>query len=297
MRQKFISILTDPESLIKDKFAAEFGINLEELRSKYNIPLNVTDENYKDLEDAAIKFETEIFNQIDKLNLTASEIAVKLVNLFNPNDLISGKPTKLSKDPNTKVTDFDQLVYLASIIATPSQNFYAQLKEIISKPEFTNAPIFSQEYAVRVGYSQILNKEIFNNIVEQIHYIAQQNSDDEYIKTKTSLNNILTIYGGAGVGKTKGVAYLLKLMLPNANIITSAPTRKQTDNLSNSIQHDGNSFTKNELLEKILGRPIQSSDIKPIGDVSITSDISLKVSSDNLFGDAKTKVLFIDEIS
>ena len=297
MRQKFISILTDPKSLIKDKFAVTFGINLDDLKTEYNIPLEVTDENYKTLEESAIKFETAIFNHVNNLHLTASEIAVKLVNLFNPNDLISGKPTKLSKDPNTKVTDFDQLVYLASIIATPSQNFYAQLKEIISKPEFTNAPIFSQEYAVRIGYSQILNKEIFNNIVEQIHYIAQQNSDDEYIKTKTSLNNILTIYGGAGVGKTKGVAYLLKLMLPNANIITSAPTRKQTDNLSNSIQHDGNSFTKNELLEKILGRPIQNSDIKPIGAVSITSNISLKVNSDNLFGDSKIKVLFIDEVS
>lgn len=297
MRQKFINLLVSPDSLIKDKFAAEFGIELEKLRADLNIPLEVTEENYKDLEEAAIQLETAIFTQIDKSNLSSTEIAQKLVGLFNPQDLISGKPTKLSKDPNTVITDFDQLMYLASIIATPSQNFYNELREIISSPEFTNAPIFSQEYAVRVGYSQILNKEIFNSVISQVKNLAVTTSTDEYIQTKSPLSNMITIYGGAGVGKTKGVAYLLKLMLPNATVVTSAPTRKQTDNLSRSIQHEGGSFTKNELIEKILGRPLQGTDIKPISNVAITSDVTIKVSTDNLFGDATNKILFLDEVS
>lgn len=297
MRQKFVSLLVSPDSLIKDKFASEFGINLEQLRTELNIPLEITEENYKDLEEAAIQLETAIFSQINKSNLSSTEIAQRLVGLFNPQDLISGKPTKLSKDPDTVITDFDQLIYLASIIATPSQNFYNELRKIISNPEFTNAPIFSQEYAVRVGYSQVLNKEIFNSIISQIKNLAETTSTDEYIQTKSPLNNVITIYGGAGVGKTKGVAYLLKLMLPKASIITSAPTRKQTDNLSRSIQHEGGSLTKNELIEKILGRPLQSTDIKPISNVAVTSDITIKVNSDNLFGDAKNKILFLDEVS
>lgn len=297
MRQKFISILTDKDSLIKDKFASEFSIDLEQLREDFNIPSDVTEENYKELEEAAIKLETAIFTSIDKSNLTSTEIAQKLVSLFNPEDLLKGKPTKLSKDADTIITDFDKLVYLATIIASPSQNFYTELRNIISNPEFTNAPIFSQEYAVRVGYSQISNKEIFNSVILQLKQLAESTSSDQYIQTKSPLTNFLTVYGGAGVGKTKGVAYLLKLMMPKAKFLTSAPTRKQTDNLSTSIQHDGNSLTKNELLEKILGQPIQSDNIKPIGDVSITSDITLKVNSDNLFGDSETKILFIDEIS
>ena len=297
MRKKFVNLLVSPDSLIRDKFASEFGINLEQLITDLNIPLEITEENYKDLENAAIKLETTIFTQIDKLNLSSTEIAQKLIQLFNPKDLISGKPTKLSKDPGTVITDFDQLIYLASIIATPSQNFYNKLREIISSPEFTNAPIFAQEYAVRVGYSQVLNKEIFNSIIAQIRNLAETTTTDKYIQTKSPLNNIITIYGGAGVGKTKGVAYLLKLMLPNATIITSAPTRKQTDNLSRSIQHQGGSLTKNELIEQILGRPLQSTDVKPIDNVAVTSDITIKVNSDNIFGDASNKILFIDEVS
>lgn len=297
MRQKFINLLTSNESLIKDKFAVEFGINLEQLREDLHIPTEVTEENYKELEEAAIKLETAIFTAVDQSKLTSSEIAEKLISLFNPEDLLKGKPTKLSKDPNTTITDYDQLIYLASIIATPSQNFYSELKEIITQSDFTNAPIFSQEYAVRVGYSQISNKEIFNSIILQLKQLAERTSSDQYIQTKSPLSNMLTIYGGAGVGKTKGVAYLLKLMMPKAKFVTSAPTRKQTNNLSESIQHDGNSLTKNELIEKILGRPIQESDIKSIGDVAITSDINLNVSTDNIFGDSDTKILFIDEIS
>lgn len=297
MRQKFLEILTSSNSLIKEKFSVEFNIDLDKIISELNIPLEVTEDNYQELEEAAIKLETAIFTHINNSNLTNNDIADKLISLFNPVDLISCKPTKLGKDPNTVVTDFDRLVYLTSIIATPSQNFYNELKKIISNNNFTNAPIFSQEYAVRVGYSQILNKRLFNSVISNVKHLAEKTSDDEYIQTKSILNNILTIYGGAGVGKTKGVALLLKQLIPNANIITSAPTKKQTDNLSKSIEHTGASLTKNELLEKILGRTIQNSDIKPISNVSITADIKTKVNSNNIFGDQDTKVLFIDEIS
>ena len=91
-------------------------------------------------------------------------------------------------------------------------------------------------------------------------------------------------------------------MFEDANYITSAPTRKQTDRLTNSVESDGNSFTKNELVEKILGRQIKDSDISYIKDsnnnnVSITSNINIEVLKTNLFGDSKNKILFIDEIS
>lgn len=44
-------------------------------------------------------------------------------------------------------------------------------------------------------------------------------------------------------------------MFEDANYITSAPTRKQTDRLTDSVESDGNSFTKNELVEKNTRTP------------------------------------------
>lgn len=178
--------------------------------------------------------------------------------------------------------------------------FYKKLKEVISSEEFRNAPIFSQEYSVRVAYSQILNKDLFNSIIIKLKDIFQDNPDT-YIKTKSPLFNFTVVFGGAGVGKTKGVAFLLKKMFEDANYITSAPTRKQTDRLTDSVESDGNSFTKNELIEKILGRQIKDSDISYIKDgdnnISITSNVNIEVLKTNLFGDSKNKILFIDEIS
>lgn len=301
MKSKFISLLTDDTSILKDRFIKIFGIDLKQLSSDIEIPSSGEDIDFSQLEQASIALETRIFEAVKNLNLSADEIADKIVSLFDSNELVKSAPTTLSKNPSTEITVYDQMVYIATILSTPSQNFYKKLKEIISSSEFKNAPIFSQEYAVRVAYSQILNKDVFNSIIIKLKDIFQDNPDT-YIKTKSPLFNFTVVFGGAGVGKTKGVAFLLKKMFEDANYITSAPTRKQTDRLTNSVESDGNSFTKNELVEKILGRQIKDSDISYIKDsnnnnVSITSNINIEVLKTNLFGDSKNKILFIDEIS
>ncbi len=301
MKSKFISLLTDDTSILKDRFIKIFGIDLKQLSSDIEIPSSGEDIDFSQLEQASIALETRIFEAVKNLNLSADEIADKIVSLFDSNELVKSAPTTLSKNPSTEITVYDQMVYIATILSTPSQNFYKKLKEIISSSEFKNAPIFSQEYAVRVAYSQILNKDVFNSIIIKLKDIFQDNPDT-YIKTKSPLFNFTVVFGGAGVGKTKGVAFLLKKMFEDANYITSAPTRKQTDRLTDSVESDGNSFTKNELVEKILGRQIKDSDISYIKDsnnnnVSITSNINIEVLKTNLFGDSKNKILFIDEIS
>lgn len=301
MKSKFISFLTDDTSILKDRFIKIFGIDLKQLSSDIEIPSSGEDIDFSQLEQASIALETRIFEAVKNLNLSADEIADKIVSLFDSNELVKSAPTTLSKNPSTEITVYDQMVYIATILSTPSQNFYKKLKEIISSSEFKNAPIFSQEYAVRVAYSQILNKDVFNSIIIKLKDIFQDNPDT-YIKTKSPLFNFTVVFGGAGVGKTKGVAFLLKKMFEDANYITSAPTRKQTDRLTDSVESDGNSFTKNELVEKILGRQIKDSDISYIKDsnnnnVSITSNINIEVLKTNLFGDSKNKILFIDEIS
>lgn len=301
MKSKFISLLTDDTSILKDRFIKIFGIDLKQLSSDIEIPSSGEDIDFSQLEQASIALETRIFEAVKNLNLSADEIADKIVSLFDSNELVKSAPTTLSKNPSTEITVYDQMVYIATILSTSSQNFYKKLKEIISSSEFKNAPIFSQEYAVRVAYSQILNKDVFNSIIIKLKDIFQDNPDT-YIKTKSPLFNFTVVFGGAGVGKTKGVAFLLKKMFEDANYITSAPTRKQTDRLTDSVESDGNSFTKNELVEKILGRQIKDSDISYIKDsnnnnVSITSNINIEVLKTNLFGDSKNKILFIDEIS
>lgn len=303
MRIKFWQILTakDKDSLIKEKFKTLFDIDLESITP--NIPefkinenkYEISDEDYQKLVEASIELETKIFQTINNSKLSNLEIAKRLVSLFNEKELISGKPTKLNKNADTIITDYDQLIYLTTIIGAPSQNFYSKLKSIISKEDFKNAPIFSQEYAVRIGYSKILNPDLFNNVINELSKIAK-NSEDKYIQSKSPLTNVMSICGGAGVGKTKGVAYLLKKIFDEAGYITSAPSEKQTERLSESVEHNGLHLTKNELITKIIGGPIKDSDIIDLDGVSVTINPKLEVKTDDLFGDVPQKILFIDEI-
>lgn len=123
MKSKFISLLTDDTSILKDRFIKIFGIDLKQLSSDIEIPSSGEDIDFSQLEKASIALETRIFEAVKNLNLSADEIADKIVSLFDSNELVKSAPTTLSKNPSTEITVYDQMVYIATILSTPSQNF------------------------------------------------------------------------------------------------------------------------------------------------------------------------------
>ena len=187
-----------------------------------------------------------------------------------------------------------------SLIAYPSANFYNNLKTVITDESFNKAPIFSQEYAIRLIHATSERKDLFNEFVKYLSAKAKATSDDSYIQNKSQLLNFIATFGGAGTGKTQGVAYVLRKMMPAYKIVTVAPTRKQTDRLSAAIEHDGLSYTKAELIEQILGKQISESDInKVIGNDEIPTYTlkDLKLNPATMFAETENRIIFIDEIS
>lgn len=302
MRQKFTNLLLNNDnSTIKDKFSSLFNIDLDKLINDADFPSEeINESNFKQFEAASIKLETEIYQLINDQKLTNTEIVDRITSLFSPQSLILGKPTKLARD-TTAITDYDQAMYLLSIIAYPSANFYNDLKKIITDESFNKAPIFSQEYAIRLIHATSERKELFNDFVRSLSEKAKKVSDDFYVQSKSKLLNFIATFGGAGTGKTQGVAYVLRKMMPNHKVITVAPTRKQTDRLSAAIEHDGLSYTKAELIEQILGKQITESDIiQTTNKEQNTSVFSLKeldLNPATMFAETNNRIIFIDEIS
>lgn len=296
MRNKFFEALTNEN--FNKKFIEKFGIDLVALSKNISIPDKPDEKNLKEFEAGVSLLETQIYQEVGKLNLTNEQIAEKLISLFDADSIISGKPTQLSKNPETEITDLDKLVYLATIIGVPAQNYYNDLNEVISKDDFNFAPIFPQEYAARIAYANIINQPLFNSIVTKISSLAQANSNDAYIKTKTPLRNILTIFGGAGVGKTKVVDYIIdQIFKKDSQVILTAPTSKQVQNLKDSLKEDYTVLTKSDLIQEILGRSIEDSDIIQTGEnTHITLDPKVTVQESNRFGDAKYRILYLDEV-
>ena len=296
MKQKFKDIWFNDN--ITDKIYKHFGIDIKKIVANVDIPEEINDQNIGELEVALSTIETEFYKEFQNSTLTNNEVTTKLISMFNPTEIISGRPTSFDKSPNTELTHFDQLVYLTTIIAAPTQNFNAKLFEVVNDPEFKFAPIYSQEYATRIGYSYINNTELFNALITGISNLSKQETDDEYLANKSPLYNFLAIYGGAGCGKTAVVDYILNRMFKNeASIIISAPSVKQVENLSNSINHYGIKLTKSQLIQEILGRTLNDSDIIKIeSQAQITLDPKVEVNISNKFVDSKLKLLFIDEI-
>lgn len=295
MRQRFINTLVNNESIIKQRFNDSFGINIDEIWNKYQITGLITEDNFNTYEDAVIKFETELFTSVYEQKLENEELANKLISLFDTNELYKEKATALKKD-TTIVTDYDMLMYLAAILTTPSQNFYAKLYPIISSEEFNKIPIFSQEHAVRIGYSMNYNKELFNKLINKLTITSEPLTP--YMQDRLKMYNTYLTFGGAGTGKTTAVGYLLKTLFnENSSFISIAPSNRKALDLSVAINDvNGKTFNKDDFIKEILGRNLTIDDYE-IGEGYIKLKESIFPLTTTLFDNKNNKILFIDEVS
>jgi hypothetical protein len=129
-------------------------------------------------------------------------LAEKVVDCFNqPLEIIKGKPTKLSDEANTVVSEHDKFVHLVTILSVPSQNFHSVWKQQI-EDAVDIAPVYAQEYSVRVMWSKAMNPRFYDFALESLIKRIPENAS-KYLKTKSILGNV-HVYGGAGVGKSRG---------------------------------------------------------------------------------------------
>ena len=301
MRKKFGDILTSKDSTLRETFAKAFNIDIDSLIQEFGLELfDVTEENYSEYESAIIKFEDAIYSEVRKNDSSVSDIINKVVSLFNWEELLHRKPTKMVKDPKVVVADYDKMIYLLSIIANPSSDFYNKLKTIISDDSFDKAPVFGQEYIAKISYSLINYPELANELLTKLQDLAYTNEDDEYLKSKPSLYNVVSVVsGGAGSGKTNGVDRIIYDMIKDdSDVVVCAPTERQTNILESALR-GGKKMTKSELLKSIIGKESLDKDDIVLNKENRVFDINpnIKINKNNIFGTKNKKVLFIDEYS
>ena len=299
MRSKFVNSLIDMNLPSTVAFAKTFNLDLKEIYKTCNFPEEIDETSFAQFENAASEFETKIYNAIKEQKLSIEVLAGKLIECFNPIELLKQKPTKLSRDPNVITSDYDQFVYLSSIIAAPTQNFNIDYKKAISNPIFKDMiPIYSQEVAVRISYSQILNPVLYNTLLKNLVNHAKNIGANIYEQTKSPMYNMVFTFGGAGVGKTKGVATIIKTIFTdskfNASIKLAAPTKEQAYNLATTLG-ETSSWNKDQLLSQIMANNIEYDTIESENVIYSIKAKGVKINTVN-YGDANYKLLFIDEI-
>lgn len=262
MKSKFLEVLVgrpseeDPykrvsplKTILKNKLHIDIDDIIKQLVQP--IPENVTENNIKEVNAFMTSLETAIYENSRSLNV--QDIVETLFSAFDTKDsIINGQSTKIGKNNQTIISDYDQIIYLATIFGAPSINFNNRLKTVLGMEGYDKAPIFSQEYAARIIYSFANSTELFNGIVGKIKELTSSSSDT-YIKNKTALDNIMFVLGSAGVGKTTGVAKLAVAILGEQSITVAAPTEEQVDNLKQNITNTSTSVTKAEIRKQLLG--------------------------------------------
>lgn len=313
MKSKFLEVLVgrpseeDPskrvstlKTILKNKLHIDIDDVIQQLGKP--IPENVTENNIKEVNTFMTALETAIYENSRSLNV--QDVVEALFSAFDTKDsIINGQSTKIGKNNQTIISDYDQIIYLATIFGAPSINFNNRLKTVLGMEGYDKAPIFSQEYAARIIYSFANSTELFNGIVGKLKELTSSSSDT-YIKNKTALDNIMFILGSAGVGKTTGVAKLAVAILGEQSVTVVAPTKEQVDNLKQNITNASTSVTKQEIREQLLGIKNWSkdqivTDSEIVDGKSVVKSVRLNpnVRLNNPTNLSANKIMIIDEIT
>lgn len=294
IKQRLIGTLLSDTSNIKQKFKERFNVDLDVLwlkhKNNHNILGEINDENFGEFELALIGFESELFTELNDFGYNDTELADQIFDLVSVNELYKGKPTLLIPEQSI-ITDYDMLMYIASIVAAPSNSFYTSYARKLEDPELfgDKAPIFTQEYATRMGYSFHRRRGLFDSLLAKI---------EQTDSSKPIVSNNMFIYGGSGTGKTSAVDLLLRSMFDNSAISIVAPENEQVENLEKNLKDDiKNKWNKNEFMKKILGKLIDKNDYKyelKTNQLTLTKDYNPLWTPELFDGE---RVLFIDEIS
>ncbi|MBO7211770.1 MAG: AAA family ATPase [Methanobrevibacter sp.] len=251
---------------------------------------------------AKVEFETELHKHFKENFLDKNDqvtLAKNLVKVFD-NNLHRAQTSAFTSDKNLRLTNYDQLMYLTAIAATNATQFYNKYRKIIMDPskDFKFAPIFSQEYAVRIGYAQFLEPDLFTEVLKEVKAKAQ-NSDDQYVKNKPILDRIYTILGGAGTGKTTAVDFLLTLMIADdkRGVIAVGASDTQANSLQKAIKGANKVLSKDKLMKAIKGDQVMKYKLNEQTQ-HIELDTPIAVSEESLWAeDIKNRILVIDEIT
>lgn len=301
MRPKYIKALVSPA--YAEQIHKITGIDLAQLWkqiSNEKVQFDaINKDNYEQYEPSIIAFETAIYDQLR--NLTEDQYKELMRSIFTA-DIAKMRSTRLTDDVKEELTSYDLAVYLTTILSLNSNDFYYKLKEILNTPEFDKAPLFGQEFAIRVAYANALHPEKFNSL---LNLFTELNKDTPEIAEKAKLYNSSFIFGGAGVGKTVVIARLLARLLdsPDSEFLLLAPSETQVKKLKDSIglsEEQVRTKSIDDLFKEITSNPngIEKTNIEKVNNRYLKPKKISAKATDSVFSiSKKRKYIIMDEVA
>lgn len=250
---------TITETLLNDKIkkAIDEAETIKRYYSEEGRPVDVgKDENIMKMHEEILNLETAVHERIKELTdqygyqAVFSQIMPHFINMtklsinnsYKDKDVI----TQGISESTISFNDSDRLAYFASICAVNPKDFEYYYNETLKADGTGIAPIPAQKFTVRLLFSEMLNKDLCNNIVE-----ATGVSD----RGVSIVKNAVFATGVPGSGKTSACARfafnMFKHVVDKPKVWCIGPAQTQADNLAKSLGVD-NEDTKNYTKEKIF---------------------------------------------
>lgn len=318
----------------------DFNSIYEECGGNADMLKDLTEDGFVQNEKVYIAFEQrifDIFNANDATSplygTTGKEKAIKMAAMLC--ELCGDKmwrpvASKLApnNDAGSEVTPMDVASYLLTVTSLPATAFAESTLATATREGNELAPLYGQEFAVRMALAQTCNTEGFNwllklantndwktlpevaNVPMDATWLEHKHADDsEWSKTlrewrthQTALNASI-ILGGAGTGKSVGVAatYLQHMASANPEVIVAAPASTQVDNLDKNIKERSTvepvaKFTLNDLFVKLFGKDIPT-EFKMDTDTGAITLLLTPEAKANIFNStSRPRILVVDEV-
>lgn len=322
MRSRIIKTLISP--IFVQQFEKVFKYKVEGVEKKINLrdiwteiaPASFDLDSINTIDPKALQtlwtaFEQAIYEEMQKLDYIkdVNKVADNLLSLFG-DEIWQMTSSKLSDDPEEIIQPIDILTYLMSVISVPSNAFYTSYKNATTKESFKFAPVFGQEYGVRSVTSAMANVKLWNTVLDKLMDRAKANvfskitgeeskTRKNYLEKLSRLKNFFMIPGGAGTGKSTGIAGTIAAMFEShtsKQFIALAPKKSQAENLKRSLGKDSEYLTTEEFFKALHGEDPASYSLNN-ETAHIVREAPAKFAS-NIFDATKgLKVLVVDEVS
>lgn len=259
-------------------------------------------------EETLIKFESfltkfengirSIFMQFEKDGgvLDYEQFFDELIDASFPDSRLDFELTTEVSESSKELTDYDAVVYFATCMSISTSNVKSVLLDkLLNDPEYKYAPIFSQEYPVRIAAAMENNPNAFNAILTKLIKIRQKHAPKDVVRVP--LKNFTYIRGFHGSGKSSATLNLIDYYFKKIGktITASAIVESQVDNLKRLLGRD-DIYNKQEMID-MLDMGDLSSHLVSDSDYEAKNDI-IEDKIKKIKGDLTGKlgdIIYIDE--
>lgn len=213
-------------------------------------------------DEESLRFSNEMLLRVnkalyDKFESLTAEQKEEIIGQIAGADIIDYNDhgtTKLKRNSTYQdIKGIDLATYLLTTLAVDPADMQSTLrKAIMNNP--SHAPFYNQMLSVQEMFAEYKNPVLFNKFL-QYAFKFKPIQNKEFYDKNTFTKNIITVLGGAGTGKSTGVAKvayeMIKVDNPDAKIMISGPKVDVGERLAATLGIE-KSYDRLELFQELL---------------------------------------------